>query len=161
MVGGGLSSAPRAMRNSTGVMQENHRRRCWRPGVGGKRISACPPLCHPHLGDHITNRAFSERSFSRGTQWGLLAINKAVWKQRDILKKNQRRWLAWPSSCPVCWNQIREWGLAGKVARPQGCSTWQISLLLAPVVDWFHLQMGGKTKTFLHVSAASLILYTR
>lgn len=56
---------------------------------GKKRISACPPLCHPHLGDHITNRAFSKHSFSRRTQWGLLAINKAVWKQRDILKKSK------------------------------------------------------------------------
>lgn len=32
-------------------------------------------------------------------------------------KKNQRHWLAWPSSHPVCWNQIRERGPCRK-----GCS---------------------------------------
>lgn len=31
---------------------------CWE---GAKRISVCPPLCHPHLLDHITNRAFSKQ----------------------------------------------------------------------------------------------------
>lgn len=56
---------------------------------GKKRISVCPPLCHPHLGDHITNRAFLKRFFSRGTKWGLSAINKAVWRQRVILKKSK------------------------------------------------------------------------
>lgn len=121
------------------------------PGTGGKkRISVCPPLCHPHLGDHITNRAFLKRSFSKGAQWGLSTINKQC-ESRGIYLKNQREWLAWPSSRPVCWNQIREWGLAGKVVRPQGCSTWRISLLLAPTADWF--------QTFLHVSGPSLILY--
>lgn len=137
--------------------QESPEKRCC--GLGGKkRISVCPPRCHPHLGDHITNRAFSKHSFSWGTQWSLSAINKAVWKKRDILKKNQRHWLAWPSSRPVCWNQIREQGLAGKVVWPRGCSAWRISLLLAPTADWLHLQLG-KNRTFLHVSGPSLILY--
>ncbi len=72
-------------------------------------------------------------------------------ESRGIYLKNQREWLAWPSSWPVCWNQIREQGLAGKVVRPQGCSTLRISLLLAPTEDWF--------QTFLHVSGPSLILY--
>lgn len=87
MSGRGESSAPQAMRNSTGHPEESPRTML---GTGGrKRISVCPPFCHPHLGDHITNRAFSKCSFSRGTQWGLSAINKAVWNQRDILKKSK------------------------------------------------------------------------
>lgn len=68
-------------------------------------------------------------------------------ESRGIYLKNQRHWLAWPSFRPVCWNQIRERGLAGKVVRPQGCSPWRISPLLAPIADWLHLQMG-KSKHF-------------
>lgn len=90
-----------------------------------------------------------EPSPSTGTKWGLLVINTAVWKQRDVIKKkrNQRLWLAWPSSRPVCWNQIREWGLAGWDVWPLGSLRWRISLPPAPIADWFHLQMG-KIKMF-------------
>lgn len=67
---------------------QNHHKRCWQLEKK-KRISVCPLLCHSRWGDHVTNRAFSKRSFSRGTKWGLSAINKAAWKQRDILKKSK------------------------------------------------------------------------
>lgn len=105
--------------------------------------------------DHITNRAFSTL-LEKKNQRGLLVINKAVWKQRDLLEKNQRHWLAWPSSHPVCWNQIREYGACRK-----GCSA--IGLLnltdIPPTgTHWFHLQMG-KIQTFPHLSVASLMPY--
>lgn len=85
MSGRGESSALQAMRNLTGAIST--RITIDDAGDGGKKgISVCPPLCHPHLCDHITNRAFAKRSFSRGTQWGLSVINSSV---RDILKKSK------------------------------------------------------------------------
>lgn len=115
-------------------------------------------LCHPHLGDHITNRAFSKRSFTRGTQWGLSPINKAVWKQRDILKKSKA--LAGVAIIPP---RLLE---SDKGAGPcrKGCSAPGLLDLTDIPPAGTHCGLissanGKKNKTFLHLSGPSLILY--
>lgn len=150
------SSPPQAMRNLTGAIHKNHHRRCWGLcGVGG--ISVCPPLCHPHLSDHITNRAFSKRSFSKGAQWGLSAINKAVWKQRDILKKSKAL-----AGMAIISARLLE---SDKGAGPcrKGCSAPGLLALTYIPPTGTHCRLiasaNGKIQTFLHVSGPSLILY--
>lgn len=124
-------------------------------GTGGKRglvsvhLSAIL-ICVITLQIERSRSALLAEEHNEVCRWSI-----AVW---GIYLKNQRSRLAWPSSRPVCWNQIRERDLAGKVVWPRGCSTWRLSLLLAPIAHWFHLQMG-KTKTFLHLSGPSLIQY--
>lgn len=69
--------------------------------AGETRACACPPLGHPHPGDHLTNGAFCKLLLSRKRQWQLPRINGIMSKAGDTLKKkkkNQRLELAGPSS---------------------------------------------------------------
>lgn len=92
-----------------------------------KRISVCPLLRHPQRGDHVTNRAFLKRSFSGGTKWGLSAINKAAWRQRDILKKSKA--LAGMAIISPCLLESD----MGSGPSSKGCSAWgQLYLMDIP-----------------------------
>lgn len=79
--GGEGSSLPLEMRD----LHEGDPQEVTTDDAGESRACVRPPLDHPHLGDHVTNRAFWKLSLSRGTRRRLSLINKAVSERGDIL----------------------------------------------------------------------------
>lgn len=81
--GGEGSSLPLEMRD----FHEGDPQEVTTDDAGESRACVRPPLGHPHLGDHVTNRAFRKLSLSRGTRQRrrLSLINKAVSERGDIL----------------------------------------------------------------------------
>lgn len=72
--GGEGSSLPLEMRD----FREGDLQEVTTDDAGESRACVRPPLGHPHLDDHVTNRAFWKLSLSRGTRRCLSLINKAV-----------------------------------------------------------------------------------